>query len=372
MSEVTLFGSPLSLYSGKARSYLIKSHTLYKERVPNDEYFDLEILPKMGGRRSIPVVRTDSGEVIRDGKAILDHFEALNGQHFSPRTGKQLIVSQLFDVIGMEGLLRPAMHYRWNFDEVNAEFIKWHFATLMPPNINREKLAEKRMAQMREAGRSFGVTPDTFSVIESLYLRLLDKLNEHFSRHSYLLGNKPCIGDFGMIAPLYGHLGRDPKPLSLMQNRAICVFRWVERMNRPNADVGEFPIAASDYLEDDCVPDTIVQLLRQIAIDFIPESRAARTTINAWLSQQKDMDVNTPVERGVGMCTFEVEGTTITSLAQPYRFYLFNRIHEQYASLSESEREEVDSLLDSCGMSEIMHFKLSREIGRKDNREVWL
>ena len=43
--------------------------------------------------------------------------------------------------------------------------------------------------------------------------------------------------DFGLIAPMYAHLGRDPYPLALMQSRAIHVFRWVERMNRSATSV---------------------------------------------------------------------------------------------------------------------------------------
>ena len=90
----------------------------------------------------------------------------------------------------------------------------------------------------------------------------LKKLNAHFSDHPYFLGNKPCRGDFAMIAPLYGHLGRDPAPLNLMQTHAVRLFRWVERMNRPEPDVGEFKKLVAlkneelDYLPNDEVPQT--------------------------------------------------------------------------------------------------------------------
>ena len=67
----------------------------------------------MGGRQSIPVIETSEGAVIRDGAAIIDYFEAKSG--FSPTTPKQKNLTLLFDVIGCEGLLRPAMHYCWNF-----------------------------------------------------------------------------------------------------------------------------------------------------------------------------------------------------------------------------------------------------------------
>ena len=372
MSEITLYGSPLSLYTGKARSYLIKSRLTYREVLPNSPHFEQTVLPKMGGRRSIPAIETATGEIIRDGGAIIDYYESLNGNLFSPGTAKQSIICKLFDVIGMEGLLRPAMYYRWNFDDFNRGFIQFHFETFVPSNLNKQEMASKRMNQMREAGRSFGAIPETFELVEKLYCDLLPKLNSHFAAHPYLLGNKPCIGDFGMIAPLYGHLGRDPKPLSLIQDRAICLFRWVERMNRAEADIGEFPDQRDSYLEEDKVPDTLVEILRHVAKDFVPETKAACNAINEWLQAQENLTPNTPAERGAGMCTFIVEGQSITALAQPYCFFLLKRVQDHYLALPSAEQAGVDGLLDACGMTEVMQLTLDREIGRLHNREVWL
>ena len=91
MSKVTLYGSSLSLYTGRARSYLIKAGIPYEETLPNSQHFQENVLPKMGERRSIPVIETEDGEVIRDGAAIIDHYEASSGQRFSPVTPKQKI-----------------------------------------------------------------------------------------------------------------------------------------------------------------------------------------------------------------------------------------------------------------------------------------
>lgn len=372
MPETTLYGSPLSLYTGRARSYLIKTGKQYSEALPNSAYYTENILPRMGGRMSIPVIETAEGDVIRDGAAIIDHYEQLCGQEHSPNSPKQNIVSLLFDVIGSEGLLRPAMHYRWNFPEENRDFIQFHFETFVPAKLDKKEMAEKRMNQMREAGRNFGAVPETFELVEALYTELLEKLNKHFSVIPYLLGHKPSIGDFGLIAPLYGHLGRDPKPLALMQAQAICLYRWTERMNRPGLDMGEFIVPSRDYLAADEIPDTLIEVLKQLAIDFMPETKAACASINAWIGQQDSLTPNTIAERGVGMCNFDVRGVSITALAQPYRFYLLSRVQQQFERLDQSNRGDVLELLTKCNMSEILDLKLDRKIGRQDNREVWL
>lgn len=372
MSVITLYGSPLSLYTGRARSYLIKAGIDYRELTPTTTHYRDVVLPLAGGRQGIPTLELEDGTVIRDGAAIIDHFEDSNSHTFSPSTPKQRILSRLFDVIGAEGLLRPAMHYRWNFPEQNVEFLNFHFETMMPPGPHRAQKALTATDRMRAAGKGFGVVEDSMPVVEALYEELMDKLDNHFAEYPYLLGGKPCVGDFGMIAPLYGHLGRDPKPLSLMQAKAIRLFRWVERMNRPEPDVGEFETQEYEYLLNDQIPETLIELLKHIAIDFVPETQAAANCINKWLDEQENMPTGTVLERGVGMCSFEIRGVQINALAQPYRFYLLKRVQDEYAQFDAAARTDVDKLLDACNMKDVLDMSLSRDIGRAKNLEVWL
>jgi glutathione S-transferase len=372
MTEITLYGTPLSLYTGRARSYLIKAGIAYRETTPITPHFVENIVPKAGARRSMPTIELADGSVIRDGVAIVDHFENASDHPYSPHSPKQRILSRLFDVIGAEGLLRPAMHYRWNFPEQNLDFLRFHFQSVTPRGADREQNADASADRMRAACMAFGAVPEAFELVETLYLELLQKLNTHFSNQPYLLGGKPCIGDFGMIAPLYGHLGRDPKPLSLMQAHAVRAFRWVERMNRAELDVGEFEVQDGEYLGDDEVPDSLIDVLKHLAIDFVPETRAAAICINEWIDQQDELAPGTEAARGVGFGSFELRGATVNALAQPFRFYLLKRVQNEFESLSKQDRDDVAGLLSACDMAEILELKLSRDIGRENNLEVWL
>jgi len=372
MSEAILYGSSLSLFTGRARSYLIKAGIRYRETTTILPHYRDWVVPAAGGRAGMPTLVTAEGEVIRDGAAIIDHYEASCGESFSPSTPKQRIVSRLFDVIGAEGLLRPAMHYRWNFPAENRDFLKFHFESLTPRGEGRAEKAEQGADKMRAACQAFGAVPDTFALVESMYLELLQKLDAHFADQPYLLGGRPSIGDFGMIAPLFGHLGRDPKPLALMQSKAVRLFRWVERMNRPEPDVGEFECQDGQYLAEDAIPDTLIELLAQLAIDFVPETRAAAVAINQWLAQQDNLPAGSEVVRGVGFGSFELRGVTINALAQPYRFYLLKRVQDEYAALNDSDKNDVVELLTACNMVELLDLKLDRDIGRANNLEVWL
>lgn len=366
----TLYAITHSLYSGRARSYLIKNGIAFRELSTGHESFKADILPK-GKLPTIPTLLTPGGEVIRDGAAIIEHFEAANGRPCRPLTARQQILSALFDVIGTDGLLRPAMHYRWNFPEDNLEFVRYHFYYSQRDLPQREEKTEKMMGRMRHAAQIFGVSEDARDLVESLYLEYLDALNAHFQHYSYLLGWRPCIGDFGLLAPMYAHLGRDPYPARLMQQRAISVYRWVERMNRADQDAPEYFEAGTDFLADDAVPDTLLAVLRVLAQDLVPETRAAAGCINEWLAENQP-EPGAPAERMLGMGHFTVRGQSMSAVAQTYRFYLLQSVQDTYDKLEVDDKAAVQEMLESCGLAEMLTIRLNRQLGRMDNLEVWL
>jgi len=368
-----LYAMPHSLYSGRARSYLIKNRIPFEERSTGHESFKAEVLPK-GKLPTIPTLVTAEGEVIRDGGAIIEHFEAANGRACRPVGARQQVISALFDVIGTDGLLRPAMHYRWNFPEDNLEFVRYHFLHSQRDVPERGAKTEAMMNRMRHAAMVFGVTEQSQKLVEELYLEYLDALNAHFESYPYLLGWRPCIGDFGLLAPMYAHLGRDPHPARLMQQRAPAVCRWVERMNREDQDAPEFFNAGSDFLADDEVPDTLVEVLKILAEDFVPETLAAADLINGWLDEHQPEAGSMAVGRlaeALGTADFTVRGERITALAQPHRFYLLQRVHDAFADFSQERRDEVSALLEACGMAPIVTTALDRRMIRCNNLEVW-
>lgn len=368
-----LYAMPHSLYSGRARSYLIKNRIPFKERSTGHESFKAEVLPK-SKLPTIPTLVTAEGEVIRDGAAIIEHFEAANGRPCQPPGARQQVISALFDVIGTDGLLRPAMHYRWNFPDDNLAFVRYHFLHSQRDVPEREEKTEAMMNRMRHAAMIFGVTEQSQPVVEALYLEYLEALNTHFEHYPYLLGWRPCIGDFGLLAPMYAHLGRDPYPARLMQQRAPAVYRWVERMNREDQDAPEYFNAGNDFLANDEIPETLIPVLKVLAEDFEPETLAAAELINSWLDEHQPERGAVAVGRlaeALGTADFTVRGETITALAQPHRFYLLQRAQDIFAALAQEEQVGVADIMSDAGMSAVLSTALTRRIVRSDNLEVW-
>ncbi|MDG2441906.1 MAG: glutathione S-transferase family protein, partial [Luminiphilus sp.] len=137
----------------------------------------------------------------------------------------------------------------------------------------------------------------------------------------------------------------------------------------------EFFTPGTDFLNNDEVPATLMAVLRAVAEDFVPETRAAAAVINHWLAQEQPEAGAAAVGRLgnlLGRAEFSVRGQTVTALASPYRFYLLQRVQAVYAGLPLAEQASVEQMLQACGMQDMLAIKLDRSIGRSGNLEVWV
>ncbi|OYY71241.1 glutathione S-transferase C-terminal domain-containing protein [Sphingomonas sp. 28-63-12] len=374
MTDYRLYGMPGSLYTAKARSYLIKQRIDFEEDIPAAAAW-LEITKEIG-RWIIPVLVTPTGAIIQDGAAIIDHIEAIGLARRSayPDTPVHRAVSLVFELFGGEGLLRPAMHYRWDYDADNRDFLKADFVAALMPGATDE-VAEAVFGaaggRMRKAKQGFGVSAETAPVIQASYEAFLALLDAHLALHPYLLGGQPTIGDYGLIGPLYAHLARDPYPAALMKARFYNVWRWTERMNAAQALLdGKY--AAETLIAGDAVPDTLVALLRFIAEDYLPELVAHVDFANQWLDGHPDLQTGTnglpdPATRAIGRASFDWHGVTIASMVMPYRFYLLQRVQAAIAAAG----PPIAAILTDAGLAALATLQTHRPVERVGHLEVW-
>ncbi|MDE2463051.1 MAG: glutathione S-transferase family protein [Alphaproteobacteria bacterium] len=376
-----LYGTPASLYTGKARSYLIKQRIDFESRAVGDPHFREDILPKIG-RWIIPVLECPDGTLVQDSSEIIDYFETRGPTRHPaiPSTPLHRLIGQIFELFGGEGLLRPAMHFRWNFDDANLAFLARDFpAALAPPNATtqeRDAIFVMASQRMRRAMASFGVSAETAPTIEASYGEFLDLFEAHLKDTPYLLGGRPTIGDYGLIAPLYAHLARDPFPAALMKDRAHRVWRWVERMNAPDLDYGEYGGPSPALFESDGVPETLKQLLRFIAKDYLPEIEAFVGFTNSWLNAHPEIVPGTnglprPQDRVIGQVEFVWRGHPLRVAVLPYRLYLLQKIQAVFDGASILDRGRMNTLLEETGLNALTGLRTTRHIVRKDHLEVW-
>ncbi|MEO0882665.1 MAG: glutathione S-transferase family protein [Pseudomonadota bacterium] len=372
-----LYGMAASLYTAKVRAYMRHNHVPFTEHKPGGDRFT-NIIRKAVGRWIIPVIETPDGDFIQDGSVILDHFEqkGLSKRPIYPEDPRLIVIAHLFELFGGEGLLRPAMHYRWNFDDVNLDYIRTTFEDIHPDGLSAEergKLFEVPRQRMQTAAAFFGVTPNVHETIEKSYAEFLALFNAHLIDRPFLLGAYPTIGDYGLFNPLYAHLGRDPAPLHLMQRTAPRVHRWTERMNTAETFVDEAVSKAGDVLiSADDLPDTLISLMRYVSDEYLPEVIAHIGFTNKWLEDNPNpAETHNPKERAIGMATFNWRGHEISTAVMPYRCFLLQRLQDAFDALRPEHQTDIRSVFDRTGLTTMLDTRTTRRVVRKDHLEVW-
>jgi glutathione S-transferase len=375
-----LYGMQGSLYTAKVRSFLARGGFDFEERPVGDPRFREEIVPVVG-RFIMPVVVTPAGQVIQDGADIVAALDpdTPNGTSAFPQAPVLRALALILEMFGGEGLLRPAMHYRWNFDADNLAFLEEDFCAALAPLADtegRRAVFATASGRMRKAASTFGVTPESAPLIEAAYLQFLSLLEGHLGVAPFLLGGSPTVADHGLMGPLYAHLARDAHPASLMKRVAPRVYRWTERMNAAGRVHHEHVAAEPALFAPDALPDTLHALLRFIAEDWLPELEAHVAFANAWLAARPDLQAGTngcarPGERVIGFAPFAWRGASISTAVMPYRFYLLQRVQDLFDAAEAADREALSGVLDRAGLSALLTLRTTRRVERVDHLEVW-
>ncbi|MEO0883832.1 MAG: glutathione S-transferase [Pseudomonadota bacterium] len=347
----TLYGADISYFSGKARAYLDWKGIDYEEVRANRDIYEKVILPRVGWP-VIPVMVGPGDETLQDTSDIIDTLDARHGgPSVYPDGPLQKLAALLFEVIGDEWLVIPAMHYRWAH---NRDYAYQKFGEVSAPDKSAEEQLEigRQMAVRFEGSLPFlGITPDTAPAVESAYLRLLDQLTEHFKSHDMLLGSRPSIGDFGLYGPLYAHQYLDPASGALMKEKAPAVARWVERMRDAEATPGEF-------LADDAVPETAKAILREQFRDFVPVMVSTAAALTEWA---KDKDSGEEIPRALGPHEFTIGGASGNRLIFPFNLWMLQRPVDHVKSLrGDAESAAAVALMQDLGGDALLDLDYPR------------
>lgn len=377
-ARYTLWGTPHSLFTGKVRSYLIKKQVPFVERMASDPRFLNDIVPAVG-HRVIPVIESPRGDLIQDGTAIIDYVEAEdNAVSITPPGPVQQVVAQFLDAFGSNYLMPAAMHYRWSYRAEQELFLQAEFARAVPvalPYEQRLELADNVMARFNGFLPNLGVDEQTIPAIESAYLQLLDALELHFRAHPYLLGGRPSLADFGMMAPLFAHLARDPVPAALMRTRAPNVARWTERMNTARIEDDDYGDPGGTFPDADALPVTLEAVLAIAFAQWQPGLAADAAQFEHWLADRPDAAAGTVVSQSgtravhphVGMIDYPWRGITMRRASHIHSLWHLARAQAAADALRGPAAERLAALLDTTGGAAIMAIRLSRTLRRADN-----
>jgi glutathione S-transferase len=347
----TQVGVPLSMYAGKTRSYLLHKRIPFTERGTNAWEFFYRFR-RRNNAAAIPVVITPQGEWLQDTTVIIDTLE----QRFPdspvlPATPVLRLAAYLFELWGDEFWLPLAMHTRWSHPENVPFFVAEAGDGLLPgfPRWLKTLLGTKHAGLMRSHAANAGVTPEMAPVLDRFLQIQLDALDAHFTRHRFLLGDRPSLGDYGMIAPLYAHIGRDPWSRRELIEPRVHLKSWIERMFLPDSSTG------GEFWPDDELPATLLPALRSIFDEMLPFLAACGAELRK--TPLLSPDTRT-APRFLGRISYPMAGGTHTRPAPAYPVWMAQRLLEVFAAMTEADRQRVRGWLAETGGEALLSLDL--------------
>ena len=379
-----LWGTPHSLYTGKARSCLIKKGLAFVERCPSHADYKARVRPAVG-MVTFPVLETPESQFIQDSTDIVTYLDSLDSlasvTSMTPSTPVQRVVARLIDGFGLEGMLQAAMHYRWSYRDEQELFLQTEFGRGLYAGADREarRAAGRRVMDFFSSSLpALGITPETAPAIETAYEELLEALDVHFQSYPYVMGWRVSIADLGLIAPMYAHLGRDPYPTALMKKRAPNVARWVERMQLPNTPDGEYEPHDADWLTDDAIPTTLEPLLALVFKDWGPLLGADIASYQQWLVTHPEVQAGHLVHINdkhmvhptLGMVSYAWRGVQVQRASAVHGLWLFQLAQDAANALSGDAKQKLAAWVERTGGQEVMDLRLPRALERQNNLMV--
>ncbi len=380
-SPFILWGTSHSLYTGKARSCLIKKGLAFVERCPSHTDYKARVRAAVG-MVTFPVLETPEGQFIQDSTDIVTYLDSLDtpssDTFMTPFTPVQRVVARLIDGFGLEGMLQAAMHYRWSYRDEQELFLQTEFGRGLYAGADREarRNAGKRVMDFFSSSLpALGITNATVPAIEAAYEELLEALDVHFQSYPYVMGWRVSIADLGLIAPMYAHLGRDPYPTALMKKRAPNVARWVERMQLPNTPDGEYATHDADWLPDDTIPNTLEPVLALLFKDWGPQLGADIASYQQWLNAHPQMQAGDLINANdkhmvhptLGMVSYAWRGVQVQRASAVHGLWLFQLAQDAANALSGDAKQKLAAWVERTGGQEVMALCLPRAMERRNN-----
>ncbi len=349
----TLYGWHLSYFTGKALCYLRYKQVDHVLKAVN--LFTLtRTIKKKTGAAVMPVLKTPSGEWIQDTSEIIDYIESLHHMNpVTPNTPVQEFASMLLEAWGDEWWVPIAMHTRWNYPENFALFEQDAGKALLPwaPRFLQNKAAQRPAKMLRGMLPFVGIVPEQYNTMNEWTVHMLDALNRHFEQLPFLLGERPSLGDFGLVGTMYGHLGRDPWPKRELIEPRTHLNAWLERMKNPAVHADKL------LLGNDEIPASLNPIFKSIFEEFIPMVAQVGELATQYAQQN---GLNQRLPRRIGEVTTTMGGKPFKRGALPYMIWMMQRALDCYAHMADSDKHDVRTWLKQHNAEHILRLNLPR------------
>jgi glutathione S-transferase len=320
MSKPWIFyAAPMSYFSAKIRPALQYKKIEFTEVWPTRDV--LKQIQDKTSVRFIPVIETDSGEILQDSPRMLERIEDLRpNPPIFPEDPAVRIVAEVIQDFCDEVLVAQALHWRWSFPEQRT----WVEADW---EVIFGSLATSLADRMAGYLTLVGITDRTRQGAEDWFDDLLGILQAHFAESRYLLGDVITIADYALFGPMFAHFARDPVPARIVRSRAPNVMAWLHEVSAAGPPA---PWAGPPE-----VRETLVPLLDRIAASFVPSVMAVGNFVADAIAT---MPAGEDAPRVLGLIEQNLFGVSEQRIASSYPVWRHQRTARRYASLASGEK----------------------------------
>lgn len=234
-AKYRLFGSDLSPYSVKVRSYLrykkLPFDWVSKSFGTEKEFQDL------AKSQALPMLVSPNGGIAHDSSLILTRIEdKAKSPAAHPDDASSQALSLLLEDYADEWLNKVMFHYRWGTSKAaKASATRQAEQIFAGYEVENRADIEKSIAKsMTGRLKLVGSSKKTAPILEASFERFLKLLNAHLEHHLFIFGGHPSFADFAIAGQLSQLLMEDV-PGQMIRDTAPFVSAWCEFMEEPRA-----------------------------------------------------------------------------------------------------------------------------------------
>lgn len=257
--------------------------------------------------------------------------EAWPQRRVVPEDPALAFIDALIEDFGDEWLTKAMFHYRWAYqadiDQAAAVLPRWRGTTLPEADLAAmgRVFAERQISRLWVVGSNETTGP----IIEASYARTLEILDRCLTGRRFVLGERPCAGDFALYGQLTQLVLFDPTPTEVALRIAPRIVAWTQLVD---------DLSGVEY-DDDALetPETlaapVIELLGEIGRVYAPFLLANAAAL----------------ETGAGQVECEIDGAAWVQQPFPYQGKCLAVLRQRYAKLDEADRGRVDAVLAGTG-----------------------
>ena len=355
----TLYGWHLSYFTGKAMCYLRYKQIPFTQK-PVDMVTLMWRIKRKVGAAVMPVVVTPDGQWIHDTSCIIDHLEARWPEpSVHPATPVQRFASYWMEAWGDEWWVPMAMHTRWTYPENYALFEREAGDALLPwmPRFVKRRAVKFVATTLRRMLHFVGVRPPQMPVMDAWMDEMLDLLDAHFAQQRFLFGDRPQLGDFGLVGSMYGHLGRDPWPARELVAPRPPLRAWLDRMSPPEPTSDRTASGQSVLLANDAIAPTLTPVFQAMAREFLPLLEGINAQVKAKL---QDWPAGKPLPRRLADVQVPMGQGQFRRAALPYTLWMAQRTLDVFHGMDAQEQAQVRDWLRRMGGERLLALDIPR------------